>query len=239
MIPLTLILSYVVPAFSLLTLIWYRTNRAIVGLGMLFVFMFILSQGLDSPIPFYSWLYSTAPFSSLTWIYRDSTRLLQYLVLIYSIFLSFSLYRIIHSRNRYIDDVKPAVIIVLGAAIVLSRSFFTFVNHVGERLLSSPIPSDYLQTHQILRDAKESFGVLWLPIKQYYLDEWNNVSDEVEEDFHFASSTKKTYGFATQSSVIGTIFWNYFYNDPLKDYSSNQLGELLNLFNTKIYHRTQ
>ena len=127
MIPLTIFLSYVVPAFSLLTLIWFRTNRTIVGLGILFVLMFILSLGFDSPIPLYSWLYSTAPFSSLAWIYRDPTRLLQYLVLIYSIFLSFALYRIIHSRHRYIEDVKPAVIIVLCAAIVLSPSFYTFV----------------------------------------------------------------------------------------------------------------
>lgn len=233
MIPLTIILSYVVQAFSLLTLIWFRTNKTIIGLGILFVFIFILSLGIDSPIPLYSWLYSTAPFSSLTWLYRDATRLLQYLVLIYSVFLSFSLYKVIHSRNRYIDDVKPAVIILLGAGIVLSPSFYTFVIHGGDRLLSSPIPSDYLQTYKILRDTKESLGVLWLPMKQYYLYEWNKVSDEVAGDFHFVSSPKTTYGFTTQSSVIGTKFWNYFYNDLLNDYRSNQLGELLSLFNIK------
>ena len=70
-------------------------------------------------------------------------------------------------------------------------------------------------------------------MKQYYLYDWNNVRDEVAGDFHFFSSPKTTYGFATQSSVIGTKFWNYFYNDLLKDYKSNELGKLLGLFNIK------
>ena len=92
--------SFFIPIFSLFALILFPRNKFIILLGFLFIIAYFLSLGNNSPLPVYKWLSESSPFSSSIWVFRDPTRLIQFIALIYSIFLAFTLFRILSVKQR-------------------------------------------------------------------------------------------------------------------------------------------
>ena len=127
--------SFFIPIFSLFALILFPRNKFIILLGFLFIIAYFLSLGNNSPLPVYKWLSESSPFSSSIWVFRDPTRLIQFIALIYSILLAFTLFRILSVKQRDLKKLRPFLIVIILICIIISPASYTFMNKGGERLI--------------------------------------------------------------------------------------------------------
>lgn len=228
---LSIFLSYLIPFFSLLAIIFFHTNRFVILLTILFIFLYFFALGTNSPLPVYQWLLDAPILSGILWLFRDPSRLLIYIALVYSVLLAFALQKILYAR--YKDKTKITIIALILSGIIISPAALTFVNSGGNRLVSSQIPIEYGQLYNFLASDVGEYNVLWLPFRQYFNYDWNRIDDDVAGNFYVTSSQKPTIGISTQSSRNVLEFWQYIYREILLDYRSNELGKFLNLYGIK------
>jgi hypothetical protein len=231
-------LSFLIGVFSLLAIFFFPRNVFIMFLGVLFISLFILSLGTNSPIPIYKWLTEMPIFSGILWVYRDPSRLIQYVVLIYSILLAFTLYKVtsntsVTTNQTALRGIKQILLYLILASVLVSPASYTFMNQGANRLISSEPPSQYDHVYKFFRTDAGDYKVLWLPLKSYYYYSWNKVHDEVAGDFYSMSSPKPTYSSSTQSNINGSNFLRYLYYDLLLDYRTRDIGHLLGFYDIK------
>jgi hypothetical protein len=220
-----------VPIFSLSSIVFFRNNRFIVLMAVLFMIIFPLSLGTSSPLPIYQWLMES-PLGGLMWLFRDPFRLVQFTLMIFSFMLAFTVKRILDISRL---EIRTLLVFVLATAILYSPAAYTFYNAGGNRLVSSQLPAEYQEVRQFLIDDhiddNSNFKVLWLPLRQYQYYDWNIVDAEVSGDLYPASSPVPTYTFTTTSNHFE--FWNYIYSYMLLDFRTNRLGEIFATYNVK------
>jgi hypothetical protein len=229
---LSIYFSFLISLFSFFAVFLSPKNIFVVLLGVLFCILFLLSLGTNSPIPIYQWLFTTG-FSGILWIYRDPSRLIQYLILVCCFLLSFTLYRLTSSATPTLKTAKLTLVYIIMASILVSPSMLTFLNEGGNRLVSVKLPSQYREVVDFLSHDTEEYKVLWLPLRQYHLYDWSKIPGEVAADVYSASSPKPTYGLSTQSGANNTRLLQYIYNDLLLEYRTDEIGRFLNLYEIK------
>ncbi|MEM4680611.1 MAG: hypothetical protein QW038_02340 [Nanopusillaceae archaeon] len=166
------------------------------------------------------------------WLFRDPSRLIQYIVLIYSVLLSFTIYKIITIEKINLKWIKIVIISIIAISILFSASTYTFINNGGGRLISSQIPKEYYEVYTFLKNEEGYFKVLWLPLGSYYNYEWNEIREEVAGNFYLVSTPKPTYGHTSVYNE-GSKFWKDLYVKLLSNYEFNELSYFLNLKNIK------
>jgi hypothetical protein len=247
---------FLIPIFSFTALLFFPRDVFVLFLGTLFVILFPIALGTNSPIPIYDWLLALPVIGDIAWIYRDPSRIIQFLVLIYSLLLAFTLYgfstekgvnylkkfgRVIFlqkERNRKNKNKNNIVISIFGllvlGVIISSPAALTFFNDAGNRLYATQIPSEFEKVAAFLDADKDNFKVLWLPYRDYFYYDWNDkVEDDVAGNVYSISSPKPTYGASTGSGSNSTKFMRYIYHDLLLEYRTKEIGNLLSLYNVK------
>jgi hypothetical protein len=248
------IIVFLIPIFSFIALLFFPRDLFVLFLGTLFVILFPLALGTNSPIPIYDWLLALPFIGDIAWMYRDPSRIIQFLILIYSLLLAFTLYgfatekgvnylkkfgRVIFlqiERNR--KNKNNIVISIFGllvlGVIISSPATLTFFNDAGNRLYATQIPSEFEKVAAFLGADKDNFKVLWLPYRDYFYYDWNDKGDdEVTGNVYSISSPKSTYGASTVSGANSTNFMRYIYDELLLGYTTKEIGNLLSLYNVK------
>jgi hypothetical protein len=229
---LSIFLLFFFPIISFSAIIFFPKNRIVLLLSIMFIVLFLLSLGTHSPLPIYYWILDIFD-ASIIWIFRDPSRLIQYVVLTYSLLWSFTIYKLVTGKSN-----KKEIISILGILFILiillfSPATYTYINKGGNRLVSSQPPSEYMEIYSFLKNEPGNFKILWLPLRHYQYYEWNKVKDDVCGDFYLASSPKPTYGFTTSTNYGVTRFFKYIYFKIFLDYRSETLGSFLNLYGIK------
>jgi hypothetical protein len=228
---LGIFLSYVVPLFSLIAVAFFTRVRLVLFSAVLFIILYVLALGTNSPIPVYHWLLNSPITSHIVWLFRDPSRFLLYIALVYSILLAFIIHRVVDSQ--YSTKLRATITLSVLLAIIVSPASFTFINNAGNRLISSHVPVEYIQIYNFLNTDTDEFHVLWLPFKEYYRYDWNRVQQDVAGNFYHESSPKPSIGLETESNHIVSEYWKYIYDKIIINYGSNELGKILNLLGVK------
>jgi hypothetical protein len=162
-------LGFLIPIISLFAIVLFPSNKFIILLGIMLVCFIVLALGTNSPIPY--WVQSS-PLSGVMWLFRDPSRFIPFIVLIYSIFLAFTIYRI--TSTKKLSKVASALLVTL-ILISISTSFstYTFVNSAGGRFVSSMLPTALTDLKSYLHNDTGNYKVLWLPLRSYLYDDWS------------------------------------------------------------------
>ena len=120
-------LGFLIPIISLFAIALFPSNKFVILLGIMLVCFLVLALGTNSP--FVNWVFSS-PLSGVMWLFRDPSRIIQFIVLIYSILLAFTIYRIISTEK--LSKIASALWISF-ILVILSMSFsaYTFANSAG------------------------------------------------------------------------------------------------------------
>lgn len=228
---ISIFLSYVVPLFSLVAILLFPKLRLIALLTTLFVILYFLALGTNSPIPLYQWLLESPIISGILWLFRDPSRSLIYLAFVYSVLLAFVIQRLVGARLD--PRIKIGILIIILSGIIISPASFTFINSAGNKLVSSQVPSDFEAIYDFLSSDFGEYNVLWLPFRQYFTYDWNRIDRTVAWNFYHESSPKPSIGVDSESNRNVSKFWQYIYSEILLDYRSNDLGKFLNLYGIK------
>jgi hypothetical protein len=245
---------FLIPIFSFTALLFFPRNVFVLFLGTLFVILFPIALGTNSPIPIYDWLLPLPVIGNIAWIYRDPSRIIQFLILIYSLLLAFTLYgfatgkgvnylkkfgRVIFLQKERNRKNKNNIIITIFGLLVLgviisSPAALTFFNGAGNRLYATQVPSEFGKVAAFLDADKDNFRILWVPYRDYFHYDWNDKGDdEVAGNVYSISSPKPTYGASTASGANSTNFMRYIYDELLLGYTTKEIGKLLSLYNVK------
>ena len=227
---LSIYLSYVIPLFALTAIVFFPRTRLVVLSTVLFFILYFLALGTNSPLPLYQWVLESPIISGVLWLFRDPSRSLIYIAMLYSILIAFVIHWALASRK---SKLKVAIISAILFAIIISPASFTFVNSAGNRLVSSQLPIEYDSVYNLLAEDTGDFNVLWLPFRQYSNYDWNNVEEAVAWNFYHESSPKPSIGVDSETNRNVSELWQYIYSEIILDYRSNELGKLLNLYGIK------
>jgi hypothetical protein len=222
-------LGFLVPIISLFAIGLFPSNKFVILLGIMLVFFLVLALGTNTLIP--SLLFSS-PLAGVMWIFRDPSRFIPFIVLIYSILVAFALYRITISQ-KLSKTVSILLISMIIASIGTSFSAYTFANSAGGRLVPSMLPAAFADLKSFLDNDTGNYKVLWLPIRSYLYYDWNKVNDEVAGNIYLQSSPKATYDLSSTQSNSAVNFLRYLYSDILLENRTNQIGEILKTYGIK------
>jgi hypothetical protein len=223
-------LGFLIPIISLFAIALFPSNKFVILLGIMLVCFLVLALGTNSP--FANWVFST-PLSGVMWLFRDPSRFIQFIVLIYSILLAFTIYRI--TSTEKLSKITSALwISFILIILIISFSAYTFANSAGGRFVPSTLPAELTDLKSFLNnDDTGNYKVLWLPLYGYLYYDWNKVNDVVAGNTYLQSSPKATYGLGTIQSNRTTDFLRYLYSNILLENRTNQIGQILNIYGVK------
>jgi hypothetical protein len=222
-------LGFLIPIISLFAIGLFPSNKFIILLGIILVCFLVLALGTNSPIP--NWALSS-PLSGVIWLFRDPSRFISFIVLIYSIFLAFTIYRVT-SINRLPKVASALVISLILVTVCTSFSAYTFVNSAGARFVPSMLPSEFTDLKSYVDNEIGNHRVLWLPLRQYLYYDWNKANDEVAGNIYVQSSPKATYHISSAQDALAVDFLRYLRSDIFSQYRTDQIGQILNLYDIR------
>ncbi len=224
------ILGFLIPIISFSAIVLFRSNKFIILLAIMLVCFLVLALGTNSPLPY---LALSSPLADVMWLFRDPSRYIQFIVLIYSIFLAFVIYRI--TSTKKLSKATPVLLVSL-ILISISTSFsaYTFANSAGGRFIPSTLPGAYADLESFLDNEPGNYKVLWLPLRSYLFFDWNTANDEVAANTYVQSSPKPTYDIGnTQGSRDARFLREDLYSNALLENKIRQLGQILNVYGIK------
>lgn len=224
-------LGFLIPIISLFAIGLFRSNKFIILLGIMLVCFLVLALGTNSPLPYWA---LSSPLSGVMWLFRDPSRFIPFIVLIYSIFLAFILYRITSSK-KLSKAVSALLITLILISISTSFSAYTFVNSAGGRLVPSMLPASFTDLKSYLDNDTGNYKVLWLPLRTYLNYDWNKINDEVASNTYVKSSSKATYGVSSsEASRDSTNFLReVLYPNIFLRPRTDQIGQILDIYDIK------
>jgi hypothetical protein len=223
-------LGFLIPIISLFAIGLFPSNKFIILLGIMLVGFLILALGTNSPLPYWE---LSSPLSDGMWLFRDPSRLIQFIVLIYSIFLAFIIYRIISVKKKLSKALSVLLISSILISISTSFSAHTFVNSAGGRFAPSMLPTELTALKSFLHNDTGNYKVLWLPLRTYLTYDWNKADDEVAGNIYVHSSPKPTYdSISSQASIDSEFLWDLYLNIFLRLKAIN-IGQILNIYSIK------
>jgi hypothetical protein len=221
-------LGFLIPIISLFAIGLFPSNKFIILLGIMLVCFLVLALGTNSPLPY---LVLSSPLSGVMWLFRDPSRYIQFIVLIYSIFLAFTIYRIT-SAKKLSKAISVLLISLILISISTSFSAYTFVNSAGGRFAPSMPPAEFTDLKSFLDDDTGNYKVLWLPLRTYLNYDWNKANDTVAGNTYLQSSPKATYDASSTQAGRGNNFLEDLYLNVL-NYRTDQIGQILNIYGIK------
>jgi hypothetical protein len=223
-------LGFVIPIISLSAIGLFPSNKFIILLAIMLVSLLVLALGTNSP--FHYWELGF-PISDVMWLFRDPSRLIQFIVLIYSIFLAFTIYRITSNKKKLSKAIS--VLLISFILIVVSTSFstYTFVNSAGGRFAASTPPAALTDLKSFLDSDTGNYKVLWLPIRAYLVYDWNKANEEVAGNTYLQSSPKATYDTLSSQASRDSNFLGDLSSNIFSRYKTNQIGYILNFYGIK------
>ena len=223
--------GFLIPIISLFAIGLFPSNKFVILLGILLVCFLVLALGTNSPFPY--WVLSS-PLVSVMWLFRDPSRVIQFIVLIYSIFLAFVIYRIVSTKKKNLSKaISVFLVSLILVSICTSFSAYTFANSAGGRIVPSMLPSALTDLKSFLDNDAGNYKVLWVPLRTYLYYDWNKANDEVAGNIYVQSSTKATYDISSTQDVIAVDFFRYLYSNIFLQYRTNDIAHILNLYGIK------
>ena len=223
-------LGFIIPIISLSAIGLFPSNKFIILLAIMLVGFLVLALGTNSPFRYWELGF---PISDVMWLFRDPSRLIQFIVLIYSIFLAFIIYRTISSKKKLSKLISILLISSILISISTSFSTYTFVNSAGGRFAPSTLPAALTDLESFLRNDTGNYKVLWLPLRTYLIYDWNKVSDEIAGNIYVRSSTKATYDSISSQSSRDIEFLEDSYSNIFLRPKSETIGQILNIYGIK------
>ncbi|HJU78766.1 MAG TPA: hypothetical protein VJ599_04285 [Nitrososphaeraceae archaeon] len=223
-------LGFIIPIISLSAIALFPSNKFIILLAIMLVGFLVLALGTNSP--FHYWELGF-PISDLMWLFRDPSRLIQFIVLIYSIFLAFTIYRTISSKKKLSKLISILLISTILISISTSFSAYTFVNSAGGRFAPSTVPAALTDLESFLHNDTGNYKVLWLPLRTYLIYDWNKVSNEITGNIYVESSTKATYDSISSQAGRDIEFLQDSYLNTFLSPKTEKIGQILNIYGIK------
>ncbi len=222
-------LGFIIPVVSVFAIALFLSNKFVILLGVLLICFLVLALGTNSPLP--NWIFSSA-LAGVMWLYRDPSRFIQFIVLIYSILLAFTIYRIVSTR-RLSRMATVFVICFILVNIIASFSTYTFVNSAGGRFIPSVLPTSITDVRSFLGNDSGNYKVLWLPLRSYLNYDWNKANGDVAGNIYLQSSPKETYDVSSTQSNRAINFLRYLYSNMFLNQTTNQMGQILKIYGIK------
>jgi hypothetical protein len=224
-------LGFLIPIISLFAIVLFPSNKFIILFGIMLVCFIVLALGTNSPIPYWS---QSSPLSGVMWLFRDPSRFIPFIVLIYSIFLAFTIYRIT-SAKKFSKVASALLVTLILISISTSFSTYTFVNSAGGRFAPSMLPGALTDLKSYLHNDTGNYKVLWLPLRAYLNYDWNKANDEIAGNIYMTSSPKATYDVrSSEASRDATNFlWENLYRYIFLRPRTDQIGQILNVYDIK------
>src|SRR5215208_1601064 len=222
--------GFLIPIISLFAIGLFPSNKFIILLGIMLVFFVVLALGTNSPFSYWA---LSSPLSDVMWLFRDPSRVIQFIVLIYSIFLAFTIYRITSAKKKLSKAISVLLISIILISVSTSFSTYTFVNSAGGRFAPSMLPAALTDLKSFLDNDTGNYKVLWLPLRTYLVYDWNKVNDEVAGNTYVESSSKATYGSISSQASRDSNFLRDLHSNIFFRYKTNQIGQILNIYGIK------
>jgi hypothetical protein len=222
-------LGFLIPIISLFAIALFPSNKFIILLAIMLVCFLVLALGTNSPLPY---LALSSPLSGVMWLFRDPSRFIQFIVLIYSIFLAFTIYRIT-SAKKLSKAISVLLVSLILISISSSFSAYTFVNSAGGRFVPSMLPAPFTDLKSFLDNDTGNYKVLWLPLVTYLNYDWNKANETVAGNTYLQSSPKATYDPSSTQASRGNNFLRDLYSDVFLNYRTDQIGQILNMYGIK------
>lgn len=203
---------------------FYRKNKYFLVLLTTLILLLLMSFGSHGPIPIYEILFKTPIVKDYMWLYRDPSRIVQYVVFLYAILFCIGSYLIIKNYSKYL-------LILLFLIIIFTPSFYTLMIKGGGYMQSSAFPSVIENINKDIHEKKENYKVTWLPFFGYYFYEWNKTPSVLGNVYNVISSRPvyaDTSSSGIKSGIIKTI-----YQDILLKNRFNNIGLIFNILNIK------
>ncbi len=223
-------LGFLIPIISLSAIGLFPSNKFVILLAIMLVGFLVLALGTNSPFRY--WELGT-PLSNVMWLFRDPSRLIQFIVLIYSIFLAFTIYRTISAKKKFSKVISILLISFILISISTSFSTYTFINSAGGRFAPSTLPAALTDLESFLRNDTGNYKVLWLPLRTYLIYDWNKANDEIAGNIYVKSSTKATYDSISSQSSRDIEFLEDLYSNIFRTPKTDKIGEILNIYGIK------
>jgi hypothetical protein len=223
-------LGFLIPIISLFAIGLFPSNKFIILLGIMLVCLLVLALGTNSPFTYWA---ISSPLSDLMWLFRDPSRLIQFIVLIYSIFLAFTIYRITYAKKKLSKVISVPLISFILISVSTSFSTYTFVNSAGGRFAPSMLPAAFTDLKSFLDSDTGNYKVLWLPLRSYLVYDWNKANEEVAGNAYLQSSPKATYDSASSQASRDSNFLTDLSSNIFFRYKTNQIGQILSIYGIK------
>jgi hypothetical protein len=223
-------LGFLIPIISLFAIGLFPSNKFIILLGIMLVCLLVLALGTNSPFTYWA---ISSPLSDLMWLFRDPSRLIQFIVLIYSIFLAFTIYRITYAKKKLSKVISVPLISFILISVSTSFSTYTFVNSAGGRFAPSMLPAAFTDLKSFLDSDTGNYKVLWLPLRSYLVYDWNKANEEVAGNAYLQSSPKATYDSASSQASRDSNFLTDLSSNIFFKYKTNQIGQILSIYGIK------
>jgi hypothetical protein len=223
-------LGFLIPIISLFAIGFFPSNKFIILLAIMLVCFLVLALGTNSPLPY---LALSTPFSNVMWLFRDPSRLIQFIVLIYSIFLAFTIYRITFAKKKLSKVISVVLISLILVSVITSFSTYTIVNSAGGRFAPSMLPAALTDLRSFLDNDTGNYKVLWLPLRGYLYYDWNKVNDEIAGNVYVQSTPKATYDVSSTQASRESNFLRDLYSNSFIRAKTEKLGQILNIYGIK------
>jgi len=217
-----ILISIVIAAFT-----FCKKNLYIKLAAVFSLLLIAFGAGLHSPIHIYEFLFNT-PLKGLVWLYRDPSRLIQYLVFIYAAVFSYGIIAI-YTRLKI-----RTWFLVAGALFILvliTPWSLTLANKGGGYIVSSDLPQSLVELNNNLAKEEGDFKIMWWPMFDYFFYGWSNVPS-VTGDILGVVSPKSTYA-KTSSAGLKLKMLRFIYSKLFLTNKTSELGSILNLLNIK------
>lgn len=216
-------LSVLIVIIVFFTFLIFREKVIFQIRNIFFVILVLLCAGAYAPIPIYEYLFNS-PLNSIMWLYRDPSRIVQFLILIFSInVVVFSIYT---SYNK--GKVWGYVLLII---VLLSPSTTTFFQNGGGYLVASKVSEEFDLLNAELSADEGDFKVERWPKFGYFFYEWSNTPS-VTGDVISTLLPKPFYA-DTSSAGSKLSMIKYLYNRVFEQGNTNSFGSILNLLDIK------
>jgi Alpha-(1->3)-arabinofuranosyltransferase len=223
-------LGFLIPIISLSAIGLFPSNKFIILLAIMLVGLLVLALGTNSPFRYWELGF---PISDVMWLFRDPSRLIQFIVLIYAIFLAFTIYRIISSKKKLSRLISILLISFILISVGTSFSTYTFVNSAGGRFAPSTLPAALTDLESFLHNDTGNYKVLWLPLRTYLTYEWNKANDEIAGNIYVQSSPKATYDSISSQASRDIQFLGDLNSNIFLELKTDKIGQILNIYGIK------
>ena len=151
-------------AFSSVLLVQKDTVKRVAFLAMMGLLGAFLAKGIQPPLgEVYLWLFQYLPGFNL---FRDPTKFYLLVAISYSLLIPFTLKELINKMKNSLTGRSLLVILLISFWFLMLQP--AWKGQLTGTFQAKPVPDKYVELKNYLVDQNQSFGVLWMPIRQRF-----------------------------------------------------------------------